>query len=449
MDNSTHRRENFLATPQPMRSNTWSAWLFLTLLLFGSMPDAHAIPAFSRQTGLSCAACHVGAFGPQLTPLGRRFKLQGYMLKSGGGFDPRISAQVLESFMRTQKDQPEPPAPGFNTNDNWELQTIDLYLAGPISDHMGLFTLASYSQNGHTVGWDMTDLRYARTSEFGTHSAIWGITLNNAPTITDIYNTAPAWQYPYASSDLAPGAPASPMIMDAFANASLGMTAYTQIDGKWYLEAGGYRTLSQSFLNKVNADYLGHLSQTAPYLRVAYETDLNPQSNLEVGGMYFSPHLQPLGQGVGTNDYKDYGVDTNYQWSSSDSKHSVTLQGLYVHETQTLNNTYAEGASSNLHNHLNMMNLNASYWYNNTYGASLAAITSLGSSDELLYGGSPNTKGGVAEVSWVPFGKENSWMQPYVNLRIGLQYAFYTEFAGETNSASNNNTTYLYFQTLF
>jgi hypothetical protein len=428
---------------------TWPTWSLLILLLLGAIPKAHAIPAFSRQTGLSCAACHVGAFGPQLTPLGREFKLKGYMLKSGGGFNPKISAQVLESFLHTQKDQATPPAPGFNTNNNWELQTVDMYLAGPISDHMGLFTLASYSQNGHTVGWDMTDLRYARTSQLGAHSAIWGISLNNAPTITDIYNTAPAWQYPYSSGDLAPGAPATPIIMDAFANASLGLTAYTQIDDKWYLEAGGYRTLSRSFLNKVNGDYIGRLYQTAPYLRLAYQTNLNAQSNMEVGGMYFSPQIQPMGVGAGTDDYKDYGVDANYQWSSSDFKHSITLQGLYVYEKQTLNNTFAEGAASNLHNHLNATNINASYWYENTYGATLAAIANDGSSDALLYGGSPNTEGGVAEISWVPFGKDTSWKQPYINLRLGLQYTFYTKFAGDKNSASDNNATYLYFQTIF
>jgi hypothetical protein len=237
--------------------------------------------------------------------------------------------------------------------------------------------------------------------------------------------------------------------MDAFANASLGLTAYTQIDDKWYLEAGGYRTLSQSFLNKVNADYIGRLYQTAPYLRLAYQTNLSSQSNLEVGGMYFSPQIQPMGLGVGTDDYKDYGVDANYQWSSSDLKHSITLQGLYVYEKQTLNNTFAEGAASNLHNHLNATNINASYWYENTYGATLAAIANDGSSDALLYGGSPNTEGGVAEISWVPFGKNTSWKQPYINLRLGLQYTFYTKFAGDKNSASDNNATYLYFQTIF
>jgi hypothetical protein len=35
-----------------------------------------ALPSFARQTGQPCSTCH-SAF-PQLTPFGRRFKLEGY-----------------------------------------------------------------------------------------------------------------------------------------------------------------------------------------------------------------------------------------------------------------------------------------------------------------------------------------------------------------------------------
>ncbi len=424
------------------------AWIAI-LLLASSIQVAQAIPAFSRQTGLSCAACHTGGFGPQLTQLGREFKLKGYRFNADKGFDPHISAQVLGSFMHTQKPQSAPPAPGFHTNNNWELQTIDLYLAGPLGHNLGLFTQASWGQNGHTVGWDMTDLRYSQTSKLGKHSAIWGFSLNNAPTLSDIYNSTPAWQYPFAGSDLAPGAPASPVIMDTFASNTLGLTAYTQIDEKWYLEAGGYRSLSRTFLDKVNADYVGTITRTAPYMRLAYQTGIGQQSNLEVGGLYFAPNLRPDGVGAGSDKYRDYGVDATYAWMSANARHNVILQGLYVHERQTLNNTYAAGGSSNLDNHLDSMNINASYWFDNTYGATLGALTTTGSSDAKLYGGSPDTEGGVAEISWVPFGKDNSWMQPNVNLRLGLQYNFYTKFAGSSGNASDNNTTYIYLQTLF
>jgi len=39
---------------------------------------AEAVPAFARQTGLACVACHVSF--PELTPFGRFFKLTGYTL---------------------------------------------------------------------------------------------------------------------------------------------------------------------------------------------------------------------------------------------------------------------------------------------------------------------------------------------------------------------------------
>jgi hypothetical protein len=51
------------------------------------------------------------------------------------------------------------------------------------------------------------------------------------------------------------------------------------------------------------------------------------------------------------------------------------------------------------------------------------------------------------ELNWVPFGKGDSWAEPYANLRVGLQYTFYTKFNGNNSHATDNNTLYLYFQT--
>src|ERR1700675_3892466 len=39
---------------------------------------APAVPSFARQTGMACAACHT--VFPELTPFGREFKLNGYVL---------------------------------------------------------------------------------------------------------------------------------------------------------------------------------------------------------------------------------------------------------------------------------------------------------------------------------------------------------------------------------
>lgn len=50
--------------------------VFVTFLLLSL--DANALPSFARQTGMACSSCHVQSFGPNLTSVGRNFKLNGY-----------------------------------------------------------------------------------------------------------------------------------------------------------------------------------------------------------------------------------------------------------------------------------------------------------------------------------------------------------------------------------
>ena len=46
--------------------------LVLLMVLMAIWPRlAQAIPSFAQQTGQPCTACHIGAFGPQLTAFGR------------------------------------------------------------------------------------------------------------------------------------------------------------------------------------------------------------------------------------------------------------------------------------------------------------------------------------------------------------------------------------------
>ena len=53
---------------------------------------------------------------------------------------------------------------------------------------------------GHTWTWDNTDVRFARTASIGSLDLIYGITANNNPTVQDVWNTTPAWAFPYAAS---------------------------------------------------------------------------------------------------------------------------------------------------------------------------------------------------------------------------------------------------------
>ncbi len=51
----------------------------LCALLISAPRSADAVPSFSRQTGFACSSCHTNP--PELTPLGRAFKLNGYTMQ--------------------------------------------------------------------------------------------------------------------------------------------------------------------------------------------------------------------------------------------------------------------------------------------------------------------------------------------------------------------------------
>jgi hypothetical protein len=436
-------------------------WMLLVVLAWLAVVPtlALAMPSYARQTQLACVACHVGAFGPELTAFGRQFKLMGYTMKVGDAKELPLSAMLVESFTHTQKAQTEAPAKGFGTNDNTELQQASVFLAGRLSEHIGVFAQATYSENGGLLGWDNVDLRYARMFSRGSHSGIWGITVNNNPTVSDVFNTAPAWMYPYMSADLAPGAPAQPMLFGGLGGQVIGASAYVQLDGAWYLEAGGYRSLSPAFLRRVNADYDGRLSGITPYARVTYTWNL-PQGDFTVGGFVLSMRRGLVGTDDAgdavpvagpTDRFRDVGLDSSYQYAHGD--HRFTAGALYVREQQRLDATYADGGADHLHNNLWAFNLKGSYWYRQAYGVTLASFIDNGSNDFTLYGnnGSPDTRGGIVELNYAPFGQPTSWRQPWANVRLGLQYTYFTRFSGLVHNidgagrnASANNTLYFY-----
>src|SRR5579871_5912708 len=77
-----------------------SAPLLVVSLLFGS-GEAIALPSFAVQTGQPCATCHIGAFGPQLTPQGRDFKLHGYAATDGKDHGLPFAFTTQSSFTHT------------------------------------------------------------------------------------------------------------------------------------------------------------------------------------------------------------------------------------------------------------------------------------------------------------------------------------------------------------
>src|SRR5204862_2326015 len=114
----------------------------LVALLVASVTTrpALAVPSFAIQTGQPCAACHIGAFGPQLTPYGRDFKLHGYTANDGGKDHGLPLAMTMQSsFTHTLQPQRGGAAPGFRDNDNFAIDQLSLYYAGLIAPKVGGF----------------------------------------------------------------------------------------------------------------------------------------------------------------------------------------------------------------------------------------------------------------------------------------------------------------------
>src|SRR5438445_546386 len=68
---------------------------------FGLINPARAIPAFARQTGQACVACHVSF--PELTPYGRMFKLSGYTIGTRQALPLALMAQFGVTHVRNNR----------------------------------------------------------------------------------------------------------------------------------------------------------------------------------------------------------------------------------------------------------------------------------------------------------------------------------------------------------
>jgi hypothetical protein len=409
--------------------------LLATALAIGGAGNAQAVPAFAVQTGQACAACHINGFGPQLTPFGRQFKLEGYTMRAGDTFTAPVSAMVMASYVHTNSDQP-PPAPHYATNDNLTLDQASLFVAGGIGDHFGGFTQWTYDGVGRALAWDNLDLRATDHETIAGSDVLLGLSLNNAPGTQDSWNTLPAWGFPYTTSDLSPS-PATGTIMDgALAQAVLGISAYAYIDSSIYTEFGLYWTPDRNFLSAmgVNTGDSGILRGAAPYARIAYQNDYGDQ-NFEIGAFGLFPNLYPGGdKSTGTTDrYSDLGLDGSYQFTG-DGSNIYTLNTRYTHESQNLAASFLLGGAAATHNTLNDIRLDVSYSWQNTIGGSIGAFNTWGSTDAALYADNrtfkPDSAGFLFQVDYTAFGGADAPMDGRFNMRVGLQYIAYTKFDG-------------------
>lgn len=431
----------------------------LCIVLLALPEPARAVPSYARQTGFPCAQCHTLAFGPALTAYGREFKLNGYTF--GAAEHPLPLALMLQGGLsRTATEQPAPPAPHSGTGDNVSVDQVSLFLTPRLSDHIGMFVQATYSGAQRHFSWDNTDIRYARTLQvFGT-AAVVGVSVNNNPTVQDLWNSTPAWAFPYISSPLVPRGSAGPIISGTLAQRVIGATAYALVDEHLYLEAGGYRGLSGRWLDNIGLypSDNAHVQGGAPYWRAAWQLTAGDRY-ISFGAFGLDVTLRP-DPAVPRNDrYTDTALDATYQFTPR-GPGAVVVNASLIHERQQLAASFASGAAGNPSDHLDALEIDASFIWRQTFSAGLGIFNVSGSRDSALFApaplsgslsGAPNTRGYTWQLEYVPFGKIDSPLRPWVNVRIGLQYTAYSRFNGGAadydgfgRSASGNNSLFLF-----
>jgi hypothetical protein len=412
---------------------------------------ARAVPSFAEQTGQPCAACHVGAFGPQLRPYGRAFKLNGYVASDGKKHFPPIAASAYASFTHTAQAQPGGAARWFAPNDNVALDQASLYYAGAIDRHLGAFAQLTYDGIGRQLHIDNADIRYARDRTWFGIDTVAGLTLNNAPTVQDLWNSTPVWGFPYNSSGLARTPLAATRIDGSFGQQVLGVGAYAMWNDWVYTEVTLYRGLGRDIRNATGivpvAD-TDSVVNTAPYWRLAIQHDTK-RSSWEIGTYGIVADILPAGglPGLRPDRYTDIAADANWQFTFRPREVAsdiLSTHATLIHEDEDFGASGAlPGAAPN--GHLTTMRADVSYSIGATVTPSAQIFKTSGSRNPGFWQtptGYPDSSGAVLELAYAPFGKPNSLIH-WGNVRLAVQYVIYTRFDGQSSHAGDNNTLYL------
>jgi hypothetical protein len=441
------------------------ATLCVLLLGMASAGTAHAVPSYARQTGMACQSCHT--VFPELTPFGRSFKLNAYTIdnlpqvqgiSSSKEYElllnqvPPVSFMLQTSFTSTKSAVPD-TGTGTNSQNGQFLfpQQASLFYAGRIAPNLGTFIQITYDSESGAFGLDNTELRYARQVPAVADGLTYGFTLNNNPTVQDVWNSTPAWQTPFDQRTNAAPTPGAATAIDGVLSGGVaGLTGYLWWKNSIYAELGLYRSAPQGFGGSQGAGPLDsttpRITGWAPYWRIAYEHQWD-RNSWSVGAYGMDTKILPTGQALGapTDHFRDVALDSQFQFIGDEQIASV--QATYIKENQSLDATFAATESDNQSNTLKTLRVGGSYYFQRTYGGALGYFSTTGSSDATLYAnligsasGSPNSNGWIAELNYLP------WQ----NVKLAFQYTAYQKFNGASSdydgngrNASDNNTTYL------
>lgn len=440
----------------------------LSLFLFVS--PVEAVPAYARQTGQECIACHVSF--PELTPYGRYFKLTGYTIGktfvSSQGFNyVPLAVMAQASVTHTRNNNATDPDTGETVavnprNNSAVFCCASVFLATKVSDNVGGFIQWSYdnlattadgSLGGHSAV-DNIDLRaVGRYSAPGAAEPdlIYGFTLHNNPTVQDVWNSTPAFGFPYTTSPLASTPAAATLIDGTLAQQVAGLGGYVFWKKSLYGEVSFYRTADRAFSilragQATDTDGgVAALKGYNPYWRLAYSHDWGPNS-IMVGtyGMIADRYPSNLDTSTATDRFRDVAVDAQYQYITD--PHTFTAQVTYIDERQSYDASFAavsatgEGIGAgptpaNASDKLHTFKAKATYYRDRKYGGTLGYFSMSGSADSGLYGTNPDgdamkpdSSGYIVELDYLPIQ----------NVRLMFQYTAYNKFNGASTNYDGN-----------
>jgi hypothetical protein len=299
-------------------------------------------------------------------------------------------------------------------------------IAGRIAKGFGAFAQLTYDSQADHVSMDNLDVRFARSITVAGAPLLLGLTVNNNPTVQDLWNDTPAWGWPFVTSGVWPGEGTNaPLVAGGLAQAAVGAGVYGFWHDMIYAEVSLYRPAPLGVPRPFDATNATTASDVidgvAPYWRVALQHSWG-SSSAELGtyGLYArlfpgasaTPALPLSGS---TDRFLDLGIDAQYQYAAGDW--TLDAHTSWIHEDRRLDAT-AGGANATLQ----------SWWldaqlYRRWVGVGAGTFVTWSSGSGGVFGtanGLANTNGGMVELV----------ARPWENASFRIQYTFYGRFDG-------------------
>ena len=415
--------------------------------------NLQALASFARQTGLTCSACHLSF--PELTSTGRDFKLNAFTTASEDKTITEESSSktsalsILDDLPLTVNVQVSATYTNLNQsgghNPSVEFpQQINLLLAGQVTPHFGTFIQLTYEESADSISGDSSEVRFVATkTQLAGESFVWGFDANNNPTMDDLWNSTPAFGFPYASADSAGFAvPAAALIDGGLATQVIGVGPYFMWANHLYGIVEAYRSQHlgeaqpENGMNSTGPDMI-NIAWVAPYWRLAWQQSIDKNNYFEIGtyGLYLSSYPGAVG-GTTTDNYLDLAGDASYELTLGNGD-TIVLHSTFIHET--VNPSVSEPG---IQAELNTFRADIGYHFGKVVTLTAGPFITWGTNDAVFYDGNPNTDGAIVQAAY--------W--PWQNFEIGLQYRAFLMYEGASSNydgngrnASDNNTLYAFF----